>query len=239
MRRYSPVLMDETPVDLLWRYWLHQTSFLRPEPLRRTELADDRMSDAYVRTVDCLRDGTVTALASTVDPRDPACALSIVEHTDRYASFLAILGSCFSAGGLPNHANSTFALNKALHGINVWVDVTLPRRFRLAHCVGTVIGKAQLGEYLFVGHGCTIGASTDEEYPVLGRGVSLRAHSSILGRCEIGNNVAISAGVTLINTDVPENSLVVSREGRPHIVSSNFAQRFNHKVFGDTFTSGL
>lgn len=37
------------------------------------------------------------------------------------------------------------------------------------------------------------------------------AGSSILGKCNIGDNVMLSAGTTIINQDVPNNMIVYGR----------------------------
>lgn len=224
--------MTEQAVRFLARSWLHQVGGIRIEPPPLSDDALLALQNAYTATYACLLGGTGSALPPEMHVDQVETAHAILEHTDRYAVFLAILGRTFRLEGLSSHANVTFALNKALHALNVWVDVDLPRRFRLAHCVGTVIGRAVLGEELFVGHGCTIGSSTDEEYPRLGSGVSLRSGSAVLGRCMIGDNVVVSAGVTLINRSIPDNSLVLNEDGRIVVVESGYPRRFTTLVFG-------
>jgi serine O-acetyltransferase len=135
-------------------------------------------------------------------------AMFNIFNSDQYAAFLCILGGEIHRQH-PHHptAQKSFALNKALHGLNCMYDVELPQVFWLLHTVGTVIGKAIYGNYLVLRQGCTIGALRGE-YPVTGEGFIMSAGCSVIGRSCIGDNVMLGPNTTLLENDIPANSLV-------------------------------
>lgn len=45
-------------------------------------------------------------------------------------------------------------------------------------------------------------------YPQIGRNVKMYANSSFIGKCNIGDNVILSAGTLVKDTDIPSNSIV-------------------------------
>lgn len=220
-------------VEFLRDAWRHQLGLFHPHPATMPVELDDLVAQGYFATLECLTGGEVLQFDDSDGVESRNTAERLFTHTDHYAVFLIELMRTLQLNGESRLARDTFALNKALHSINVWIDVEMPPHYRLAHCVGTVIGKASLGDRLFIGHGCTIGASGGGEYPTIGRGVSLRAGSSVLGQCLIGDNVVLSAGVILINTDVPPESLVLSTNGSIRVITSDYPRRFTNRVFGD------
>lgn len=131
-------------------------------------------------------------------------------HGDQYAMFLYLVSRCeFLARGDSPLAEKLFALNKALHGIDVFYAVDLPPTFLFSHPVGTIVGNARYGDYFAVYQNCTVGSTGPDEYPTLGDGVVLYANATVLGRCDIGDDVTLGAGSFLVSTDVPARSLVV------------------------------
>jgi serine O-acetyltransferase len=131
-------------------------------------------------------------------------------HTDQYAVFLYYLGnSAFAAS--PGHpiAAKAYALNKALHSIDIFYEVRLPDIFALQHPVGTVLGRASYADYFFCYQNCTVGSNLAGEYPTLGRGVVMYGGSRIIGRTRILDNTLIAAGAVVQDrTDLPANSIV-------------------------------
>ena len=132
-------------------------------------------------------------------------------NADHYATFLYLLahglGGEMAGRGV---ATKVFLLNKALHALDVYFEVKLPEIFLFAHPVGTVLGRAQYGNYFVVTQNCTVG-NVDGQYPVFGTGVVLLSNSSVLGRCRIGNDVCVGAGSLVINADIPGGHNAVGR----------------------------
>ena len=173
-------------------------------------------------------------IAHTPESNYEDCIKIIIQNTDYYAMFLTILARQALLNGLDSEAWSIFALNKSLHSLNISPNVDMPAIFRLAHSVGTVIGRAELKDYLFVGHGCTIGASgKNDDYPVLGERVSLRANCQVLGTSVLGNNIIVGSGVTLINENVPSNTIVVNDGGNKKYISSDHPFNWSNKKFSN------
>lgn len=133
-------------------------------------------------------------------------------HSDQYAVFLWFLSSSvwneFQDSCL---ANKLFGLNKALHGFSCMYDTALPNVFLLLHTVGTVLGKANYGDFFSVAHGCTVGAQNNM-YPCIGIGVSMLTHSSIIGNCNIGDFVSIGINATTYKANIPSMHMAYNSE---------------------------
>jgi serine O-acetyltransferase len=131
-----------------------------------------------------------------------------VLHSDRYCAYLYFLANTvYREGGERRVAEKLFYLNKALHAFNCMYDCALPDIFVVIHAVGTVLGKASYANYLVVGQNCTVGAIRGE-YPVLGERVIMGAGTSIIGKCQVGDDVMLAPGAQVFMRDVPNNSLV-------------------------------
>lgn len=119
----------------------------------------------------------------------------------------------------PIEADYVYYLNKIMHANDWFYAVDLPVHFSCEHPLGSVLGKAKYGDYLFVYQGTTVGGNRSNgvlSYPELGDNVILFANSSVLGDSHIGNNVVISSDTTIISQDVPDNCLVFGKS--PNIV---------------------
>ena len=130
----------------------------------------------------------------------------------QYAIFLYRLSRVMRATRDENEsATLVFLLNKALNGIDLYHEVELSDSFVLGHTVGLVFAKATYGEDCVYHQNCTIGRNGDDR-PTLGAGVILYPGSAVIGRCRIGNNTVVSAGVQLINRDTPDDCVVFRDE---------------------------
>lgn len=114
-------------------------------------------------------------------------------------------------GKAPKEADYCYYLNKIMHANDWFYAIDLPIHFLGEHPLGSVLGRANYGDYLFVYQGTTVGGNRSKGklcYPTLGNNVILFANSSILGNCRIGNNVVVAAGTNIVNENVPDNSIV-------------------------------
>jgi serine O-acetyltransferase len=133
-------------------------------------------------------------------------------NTDQYAVFLYyVANSIHQLDGSRELAKKVYALNKALHAVDIYFEFLLPEVFVMQHPVGTVLGRAEYGNYLFVYQQCLVGVGLDGNAPVLGEGVVLFGGSSIIGNSQIGSNAWISAGSLVLDGSIPDNSLVFGR----------------------------
>lgn len=130
-------------------------------------------------------------------------------HGDHYAVLLYYLSNELFLSKQILLAEKVFILNKTLHSVDIFYSISLPDIFMLVHPLGSVIGNARFNNYLVIYQNCTIGSDENEDYPVFGEQVLMYSRSSVIGKCTIGNNVVIGANTFIINTDIPDNSIVV------------------------------
>ena len=132
--------------------------------------------------------------------------------TVQWAVFLYYLSHILWKKTYTNEATVVYYLNKVLHSVEWFYEIELPDHFFAEHPQGSVLGKAEYGDFFFCFHAVTVGANYREDgkpvYPKLGNNVFMCANSTILGDSTIGNNVIISAGTYIKDTDIPDNSIV-------------------------------
>jgi serine O-acetyltransferase len=126
---------------------------------------------------------------------------------DQYAMWLYMLSNQLHIDGGPKSwCDKLFLLNKALHGCDIFYEVELPAIFLLVHPLGTVLGRGSYQDYFMAYQRCGVG-SNHGIYPALGKHVTLRPGSAVLGSCEIGNNVAIATESLVLDSPVSANSI--------------------------------
>lgn len=114
-----------------------------------------------------------------------------------------------SGGGIL--ADKIYYLNKIMNGVDWYWPIELPEHFIVEHPVGSVLGKAKYGDHLCIYQGVTIGGNrrTGELfYPKLGDYVTMYANATVLGNSRIGHHVVVSANTFIIDTDIPDCSVV-------------------------------
>lgn len=130
-------------------------------------------------------------------------------QSDQYAMYLALLSRQASESFQNNDiATKLYYLNKALHSVDIYYRTALPEVFLFVHPLGSILGRAKFSDYFIMYQNCTVGCLNQGIFPTFRGKVILYANSSVLGNCTIGDNVCISAGTSLINTDVPDNTIV-------------------------------
>ena len=131
-------------------------------------------------------------------------------HSDQYAMYLYMLANhLYRGGGDGRLATKLYCLNKALHSIDVYYTSELPDVFLFVHPVGSVIGRAKFANDFVIYQGCTVGCLNAGVFPTFEGSTVLYAHSSVLGRSKIGQNVCVAAGVSIVNTDIPDDTVVL------------------------------
>lgn len=128
-------------------------------------------------------------------------------HGDQYAAWLYFVSNQLHRDGAPAAwSKKVFLLNKMLHGCDIFYEVELPSIFLLVHPLGTVLGRGCYQDYFMVYQRCGIGSNHDI-YPRLGRNVTLRPGSAVLGDCVIGDNVGIATESLVLDYSVPPDSI--------------------------------
>lgn len=131
-------------------------------------------------------------------------------HSGQYAVFLYFLASTVGKQAAPEFrslADRLYFLNKALNGLELYHEVEMPSIFMMDHPVGTVIGRAEFSDYFSFSQNCTVGNNWDK-YPRLGHHVAMLAGSKLIGDCRVGDHVILAANTCVIDTDIPDGSIV-------------------------------
>lgn len=129
-------------------------------------------------------------------------------HNCQYLMFLYITANTiYKNFGYINICDKIYNLSKIFSGSDIFYAINLPKIFSFDHPVGSVLGRAEYNNYFFCCQGCTVGGNKDI-YPKLGESVIMYSNSKILGNCNIGNNVILSANAYIKDIDIPSNCIV-------------------------------
>ena len=157
-------------------------------------------------------------------------------HSSQYAIFLYYLANTvWRSGGDLRVCTKLFLLNKALNGIDCFYEIELPEVFFIGHSVGIVLAKASYGERMVIYQNSTVGKNHGLA-PVLQAGVVMYPNTAIIGRCVVGEGSVISQGVSVINQNTPNRSLVFQGE-RGGLVFKAIQQDTARDIQGDIFRS--
>lgn len=130
-------------------------------------------------------------------------------QSDLYAQYLYFLSnSIWKNSQNKTAAEKIFYLNKALHGFNCMYNTCLPKIFLLIHCVGTVLGKADYGDYFVACHNVTVGSDKGLS-PVIAKGVYMGPGSSIVGNCRVGKFSHMAINSVLLDQDTTGECVVI------------------------------
>lgn len=83
--------------------------------------------------------------------------LEDIYHTCKYTVFLYYLSNTVFLKSKHKLSSKIYALNKMLHGIDMYYELELPEIFMLSHPVGTVLGRAKYSNYFCIYQNCTVG----------------------------------------------------------------------------------
>lgn len=132
-------------------------------------------------------------------------------HTGQYAVFLYFVGNTVWRQGYdPVIADKLYALNKALHGFDLFYEVDMPPVWFCDHPVGSVIGRAKIGNGFSFAQMCTVG-NNQGFYPEIGTNVQMCCGATVLGQSVIGDNTVLSAHSYVKDSDIPSNTTVFGR----------------------------
>lgn len=142
-------------------------------------------------------------------------------HSDQYAMWLYLLSNeLFLQGAESSICTKLFLLNKQLNACDIFYEVSLPAVFLLVHPLGTVLGRGVYSDFFVAYQRCGIG-SNNGIYPTLGRYLTMRPGSSILGASRIGENCHIGAESLVIDSDIQDNSLVFGNPSSQKLRQNN------------------
>ncbi len=142
-----------------------------------------------------------------------------------YCNFLYWLSYCAFINKHIDISEKVYSLNKVLHGVELFYEIKLPIHWSCEHPLGSVMGRAEYGDYFFFYQGCTVGTSRHKGklfHPIIGNYVTMYSNSKVLGCSYIGNNTILSANSYVINETIPDNSIVFGQS--PYLIIKE-----NHK----------
>lgn len=153
-------------------------------------------------------------------------------HSGQYTVFLYWLSNIIAKANLEDTELSSklYYLNKMLNGLDCYYEVELPSIFSAEHAVGSVIGRAKYGNMFSFCQMCTVG-NNNSQYPVIGNNVKMYSGSKILGNCNIGNNVIISANSYVLDQNIPSNSIYFGQPRDNAIKSVSTEYIMDHSPF--------
>lgn len=111
-------------------------------------------------------------------------------------------------------ADVVFYLNKIMNSVNWNYKAELPVHFSCEHPLGSVLGRAKYGDYLFIYQGVTVGGNRTRgelKFPVIGDNVIFYTDSKVIGDSRIGSNVVVAANTYIFNSEVPDNCIVAGK----------------------------
>lgn len=151
-------------------------------------------------------------------------------NSDHYSMFLYFVSNEAYKDGNELYYQKCSMLNKILFSIDLYGHIDMPNIFLLVHPIGSIIGRADLSDYLVIYQGVTIGGVKKDNiihYPKIGKNVICYSNTSIIGNSIIGNNVILGAGTNLVN-EVIENNKTVVREKSKLKSKDNLITDFNN-----------
>lgn len=204
--------------DVCWHLNKQLSSFWKTDEIDWEQMFLD-VSDAIKKT-----EKDLLACNKIFPNRD---GFSII-NTNAYAGFLYHLSHAIGIRGDKNIsiADKIYYLNKVMNGVEWYWNIELPEHFLCEHPIGSVLGKAEYGDYLCIYQGVTVGANFVKEdciYPVLGEYVTLYANAVVLGSSRIGNNVIVAANAFVMNETIHDNCVVFGSS--PHLIVREYSQK--------------
>ena len=130
-------------------------------------------------------------------------------HGGQYTIFLYHLSRSIYLR-YPEHstlADRVYYLNKSLNSVDLFYQVEMNNVFFLDHPFASVMGRANYGKFFTFAQSCTVG-NNKGIFPKIGDNVRLSASVTLLGDCNIGDNVTFASNTYVKDTDIPSCSLV-------------------------------
>lgn len=118
-----------------------------------------------------------------------------------------------------------YGISKCFSSADIFYGVNMPTIWFFDHPQGSVLGRAEYGNFFTFSQGCTVG-NNKGAYPSIGEHVSMMSGSKILGKCCIGDHVILAANSFVMDRDIPSFSIVFG-EGKDIYIKSIDQDKFN------------
>lgn len=100
-----------------------------------------------------------------------------------------------------------YGISKCFSSADVYYEIEMPAIWFFDHPQGSVMGRAEYGDFFSFSQGCTVG-NNKGIYPVIDEHVSMMSGSKILGNCHIGHHVVLAANSFVMDEDIEPYSIV-------------------------------
>ena len=144
-------------------------------------------------------------------------------HNGQYTFFLYSLSRQLFLQGETTLCDKIYNLIKIFSSCDLFYQVKMPDVFFFDHPMGSVMGRAEYSDYFSFSQGCTVG-NNKGVYPKFGNHVHMLSNSKIIGNCNIGDYVIVSANSYLKDIDIQSYSLVFGSSPNITIKSINHEQ---------------
>lgn len=154
-------------------------------------------------------------------------------HADQYAMFLVYLSNyIWNERKDKIVCDRLMYTNRILHSFLMSYKAKVPDIFLLAHPVGSIIGNADYSNYLYISQNCTINTAgnSEELKPHIGKFFAMGAGAALIGDKNVGDNCSIGVNAMVYNTELKDNSIVISDKGEIKIFHSE-KPSFSQKLF--------
>jgi serine O-acetyltransferase len=151
-------------------------------------------------------------------------------NSGQYSIYLYYLANTIYISGDNVLAAKIYYLNKILHSVDWFYEIELPTYWGVEHPVGSVLGRAKYNDGLYIYQGCTVGGN-NKRYPSLGHNVIMYSNATILGNCNIGNNVILSTGTIIKEENIPDNCIVFGKS--PNLVVKEKPYGYIEKILDE------
>lgn len=133
-------------------------------------------------------------------------------------------------------AKNFFILNKIYNGLDLFYSVKLPKIFLFCHPLSSVIGNARYSDYTVFFQNVTIGRKK-KYYPTFGKGIIFYPGSVVVGNCKVGDNTIFAPNSSIIDTNIPKNSIVIGKypnliiKKNKNNVIEHFFKSYKNKIY--------
>ena len=131
-----------------------------------------------------------------------------------------------------------YGLSKIVSSADLYYEVELPKIWFCDHPQGAVLGRADYADYFSFSQGCTVG-NNKGRYPRFGEYVTMFSNSKILGDCNVGDHVIMSANSYILDTNIPPFSIVFGSSPYPviHRITEDKFEELTTSIFYHTKSS--
>ena len=147
-------------------------------------------------------------------------------HVAQWTMFLYITANELSKNGNTELCDMIYGLSKMVSSADIFYEVEMPRIWFFDHPQGSVLGRAVYNDYFTFSQGCTVGNNRGK-YPTFDKHVSMLSNSKVLGNCHIGDHVIFAANSYIIDTDIPQYSIVFGT------TPNNTIKQITHEKFNE------